>query len=195
MDRQDLIKKEGNRLMLPMLHQSMEKLMKEYKMNEEIILGSLRNALEELYLEAGVQQLNAKKGNISYLGICYCLSSAYTGNYELRLDLYDKEFYLDESVCCVYWNPDFIVSHLNKDIAYFRRTIRQRIPRVRTYEEQQFIVGYMRNYMYIVLEFLKQKMPGVLDQIEMNTIKVAKQLQIFFGEYMGKCTTVCLYSA
>lgn len=195
MDRQDLIKEEGNRFMLPVLHQSMEALMKEYKMNEETILGSFRTALEELYLEAGVQQSNEKKGTIFYMGICYCLSSAYTGNYELRLDLYDGEFYLDENACCVYWNPDFIVSHLNKDIAYFRRVIRQKIPRVKTYEEQQFIVGYMRNYMYIVLEFVKQKMPGVLQQIEMNTIKVANELQIFFGEYMGKCTTVYFYSA
>lgn len=195
MDRQDLIKEEGNRFMLPILHHSMETLMKKYKINEKIILESFQNALKELYLQAEVLQSHERKGSVSYLGICYCLSSVYTGNYELRLDLYDEEFYLDENVCCVYWNPDFIVSHLKEDISYFQRTIRQRVPRVKMYEEQTYVAGYMRNYMYVALEFLKQKMPIVLEQVEKDTIKMAKELHVFFGEYMGRCTTVYLYSA
>lgn len=193
MDRQHLIEEEGNRLMQPVLRQSMAALMREYKKNEAIILEAFRNAMKELFLTAGEQQLSGKKGALSYMGICYCLSSAYTGNYELRLDLYDRDFYLDENECCVYWDPNFFASYLEKDIAYFRKAIRQKLPRVRTYEEQQFITGYMRNYMYIVLEFLKQKMPDVLGQIRRDGIEISEELQIFFGEYMGRCAIVNFY--
>ncbi len=181
--------------MQPILYRSMAALMKEYKRNEETILKAFQNALEELYLTAGKMQSSGEKGTLSYLGICYCLSSAYTGNYGLRLDLYDKEFYLDETVCCVYWNPNFFVSHLEEDIACFRHVIKQKIPRVKAYEEQQFIVGYVRNYMYIVLEFLRQKMPNVLKKVKKDDLQVSEEFRIFFGEYMGKCTIINLYSA
>lgn len=190
MNRQHLIEEEGNRFMQPVLRQSMTALMKAYKTNEAMILEAFRNAVEELFLTAVEQQLNGKKGALSYMGICYCLSSIYTGNYELRLDLYDGDFYLDEGECCVYWDPSFFAPYLENDIAYFRKTIRQKVPRIRTYEEQQFIAGYMRNYMYIVLEFLKQKMPDVLGQIKKNSVEISGELQIFFGEYMGRCAIV-----
>lgn len=176
--------------MQPVLRSSMEVLMKDYKENEYIVLQNFQKTLEKLYRMAEEIQANGKKEALSYLGICYCLSSAYTGNYEFRLDVYDKEFYLDEKECCVYWKPDFINTYLERDVEYFRKAIKEKIPRVREYEERQFIVGYMRNYMYIVLEFLKQKLPEVLGRIKKDNVKISEDFKVFFGEYMGKCIIV-----
>lgn len=180
--------------MKPVLRSSMETLMKEYKENEEAILQNFQNVLEKLYRTAAEMQIGGSKGAVAYLGICYCLSSAYTGNYEFRLDMYDKEFYLDENESCVYWMPDFINTYLERDIAYFRKTIKEKVPRVKEYEERQFIIGYMRNYMYIVLEFLRQKLYGTLEKIEKGDIRTSEDFTVFFGEYMGKCTTVKMSS-
>lgn len=194
MDRQDLIKDEGNRLMQPVLRSSMQILMKEYKENEETILQTFQQTLEKLYQMAAEIQTKGKKEALSYLGISYCLSSAYTGNYEFRLDVYDKELYLDEIECCVYWKPDFIHTCLERDIAYFSKKIKEKIPRVREYEERQFIMAYMRNYMYIVLEFLRQKLPEVLERIKRDNVKISEDFKVFFGEYMGNCTIVKISS-
>lgn len=190
MDRQDVIKEEGNRFMQPVLRSSMEALMKEYKENEKIVLQTFQKTLERLYRIAAEIQATGEKGTLSYLGISYCLSSAYTGNYEFRLDVYGKELYLDEKECCVYWKPDFINTYLQRDVAYFRKTIKEKIPRIREYEERQFIMGYMKNYMYIVLEFLKQKLPEVMEGIKSDNVKISEDFKVFFGEYMGKCTLV-----
>lgn len=193
MDRRDLIKEEGNRFMQPVLHSSMAALMEEYKKNEKEILQGFQNTLEKLYLTAAEMQMNRGKEALSFMGICYCLSSAYTGNYEFRLDVYDKAFYLDENECCVYWKPDFINTYLERDIAFFRKTIKKKVPKVREYEEQQFVIGYMRNYMYIVLEFLRQRLPEVLGRIKREDVKISEDFKVFFGEYMGKCTIIAEY--
>ncbi len=190
MDRQELIKKTGNELMEPILYHSITTLLQEYKKDEEKILRTFQDVLEELYLKAKEMQLSGKKDSFSYLGVCYCLSSVYTGNYEIRLDLYNEEFYLDESECCVYWKPDFIMSFFIKDIKHFEKAIKQKIPQVKTYEEQQFMTGYMRNYMYVLLEFLRQKMPNVLQQMQEHGLRISQGFQVFFGEYMGKCTVI-----
>lgn len=186
MDRQELIKNTGNQFMEPVLYQSFTALLQAYKRDEERIFGAFQNALEELYSKAKEMQLSGKKDSLSSLGICYCLSSVYTGNYEVRLDVYNEEFYLDESECCVYWEPDFIVSYLVEDMEYFRKVIKQKISQIKIYEEQQFLTGYMRNYMYALLEFLRQEMPNVPEQMQKRGIQVAEEFQVFFGEYMGK---------
>ncbi len=176
--------------MKPILYQSIEELLQAYKKDEEIILGTFQNALEELYFKAKEMQFIGKKDSLSSLGVCYCLSSVYTGNYEVRIDLYNEEFYLDESECCVYWEPDFIVSYLVKDMEYFRKTIKQKIPQIKIYEEQQFMTGYMRNYMYVLLEFLRQKMPNASEQMHKHGIRISEDFQVFFGEYMGRYVVI-----
>lgn len=176
--------------MKPILYQSIEELLQAYKKDEEIILGTFQNALEELYFKAKEMQFIGKKDSLSSLGVCYCLSSVYTGNYEVRIDLYNEEFYLDESECCVYWKPDFIVSYLVKDMEYFRKTIKQKIPQIKIYEEQQFMTGYMRNYMYVLLEFLRQKMPNASEQMHKHGIRISEDFQVFFGEYMGRYVVI-----
>lgn len=186
MNRQDLIRTEAARLMEPVFQRSITSLLDYYSRNKVEIRYSLQTALEDLYRRAGEMQAAGEKDTIAWLGACYCLSSTYTGNYEIRLDLYNSESYLDEQMCCVYWNPSFITSYLQDDEAYFQKAIRQRVPRVKTYEEQRFLAKYMRSYMYILSEFLRQQMPDILGSMQKYGVQEADDFQIFFGEYMGK---------
>lgn len=185
MDRQDLFRTESAKLIEPIFQRSLAALLENYTQNKEEIRHSLQETLENLYCQAGEMQAAGEKGTIAWLGVCYCLSSIYTGNYEIRLDLYNKESYLDEKTCCVYWNPIFITSYLLEDKEAFRKAIRQKVPRVKTYEEQQFFAKYMRSYMYILSEFLRQQIPDVLASMQKHGVQETEDFQIFFGEYMG----------
>lgn len=191
MDREDQIRQEGDRLMEDFLKVNLPRLMFEYKQKESEHLEKFIEALRTLFDEGRRMQEAGDKNAVSYLAICYCKSSVFTGHYELKLDLYDTEFYLDEQECSVYWEPDFIFSFLEEDIKYFQKNISKRVPRIRTYEIQRYLMGYVNNYMYILSEFLRQKMPEVLEQVPVDGLETNGKLQVLFGEYMGKMK-VCL---
>lgn len=70
---------------------------------------------------------------------------------------------------------------------YFKKEIRFKIPQIKTYELQQFIDGYLLNYMYLLAQFFQQILPQVLDKTKTLFQEVAEEnMSVTFGEYMGK---------
>ena len=120
--------------MEPIFMGQLPELMKNYKDEETDILAGLEERLGEVFQKAQQMQKADRKGKICTMGISYLQSSVLTGNYELRIDLYDKEFYLDSAECCTYWNPAFITEYIQKDIKYFKYNIHGKVPQIRTYE-------------------------------------------------------------
>ena len=98
--------------MEPIFMGQLPELMKNYKDEETDILAGLEERLGEVFQKAQQMQKADRKGKICTMGISYLQSSVLTGNYELRIDLYDKEFYLDSAECCTYWNPAFITEYI-----------------------------------------------------------------------------------
>ena len=186
MDRKDEIRETGNRMMKQVLWDSLQELMADYKSREEIHLREFSDILQQLFALTAQRQREGTKGRACYLGICYCLSSVFTGNYEMKLDIYDKEMYLDENECCLYWRPGFIFDYYQRDMEYFRKNIGKEVPRVRTYEIQQYGTGYLLNYMHILSEFLHQKLPEVMEKISPEELQTDGKLQFFFGKYMDR---------
>ncbi len=52
-----------------------------------------------------------------------------------------------------------------KDIKYFKYNIHGKVPQIRTYEIQEFMDGYIINYLYLLAQFLEQIMPQILCKI------------------------------
>lgn len=186
MDRQQMILEKGRQMMEPIFQDSMEQMMKEYKLRENEILNELCGKVAGLFELAKKMQEEGARDPITDLGICYLLSSNLTGNYELRLDLYDRDFYLDEEECCTYWEPEFLTTYLKKDREYFKKEIRKQIPQIKTYEMQDFLDLYRNNYMYILLQFFQQMLPEIFKRIEKKSEGITtEEFRVIFGEYMG----------
>ena len=173
--------------MEPIFMGQLPELMKNYKDGETEILTGLEEKLQEVFQKAQQMQKADKKGKICTMGISYLQNSVLTGSYELRIDLYDKEFYLDSAECCTYWKPEFVTGYLLQDVEYLKKEIRFKIPQIKTYELQQFIDGYLLNYMYLLAQFFQQILPQVLDKTKTLFQEVAEEnMSVTFGEYMGK---------
>lgn len=176
----------GNRLMKQVLWDSMQELMAGYKSREDTCLQELSGALQQLVDLTVRRQKEGTKGKVCYIGICYCRSSIFTNIHEMKLDAYGEEIYLDGEECSMYWEPGFIFNYYQRDMQYFRTLIRKVIPRVRTWEIQQYGEGYWMNYVYILSEFLRQKLPEAMGRISMEGLLKDEKLRVFFGEYMGR---------
>ena len=177
----------GKGMMEPIFMGQLPELMKNYKDGETEILTGLEEKLQVVFQKAQQMQKADRKGKICTMGISYLQSSVLTENYELRIDLYDKEFYLDSAECCTYWKPEFVTGYLLQDVEYLKKEIRFKIPQIKTYELQQFIDGYLLNYMYLLAQFFQQILPQVLDKTKTLFQEVAEEnMSVTFGEYMGK---------
>lgn len=186
-ERQQQIMEIGKGMMEPIFMGQLPELIKNYKDRETEILEELEEKLQEIFLKAQQMQNVNRKGKICTMGISFLQSSVLTGSYELRIDVYDKEFYLDSVECCTYWKPEFITGYLLKDAEYFKNRIRFKVSQIKTYEIQQFIDGYLLNYMYLLVQFFKQILPQVLERIKILFEEVVEEnLTVIFGEYMGK---------
>ena len=107
-------------MMEPRFMGQLPELMKNYKAEETEIIAGLQEKLQEVFQKAQQMQKVDRKGKICTMGVSYLQSSVLTGSYDLRIDLYDKEFYLDSAECCTYWKPAFITEYIQKDIKYFK---------------------------------------------------------------------------
>lgn len=173
--------------MEPIFMGQLPELMKNYKAEETEIIAGLQEKLQEVFQKAQQMQKVDRKGKICTMGISCLQSSVLTGCYELRIDLYDKEFYLDKAECCTYWKPEFITKYLLKDVEYFKNEIRFKVPQIKSYEIQQFIDGYLLNYMYLLVQFFQQILSQVLAKAKTLFQEVAEEnMNVIFGEYMGK---------
>lgn len=173
--------------MEPRFMGQLPELMKNYKDEETDILEGLEERIGEVFQKAQQMQNADRKGKICTMGISCLQSSVLTGSYEMRIDLYDKEFYLDKAECCTYWKPEFITKYLLKDVEYFKNEIRFKVPQIKSYEIQQFIDGYLLNYMYLLVQFFQQILPQVLAKAKTLFQEVAEEnMTVIFGEYMGK---------
>lgn len=186
MERADRIRDTGNHLMRTVLLNSLQDLMTQYKCGEKKYLEEFSGILQQLIDLTVKRQKEGTKGRVCCLGICYCRSSVFTDIHEMKLDTYGEEIYLDEEECSLFWKPDFIFDFYKRDMEYFRTNIRKEIPRVRTWEIQQYGTGYWINYIYILSEFLRQKLPDIMRGIFLEGLQTDGKLRIFFGEYMGR---------
>lgn len=173
--------------MEPVFMGQLPELIKNYKNDEKEILGSLEDKTQEVFQKAERMQKSGARGSICTMSISYLQCSTLTGNYELRIDLYDQDFYLDSAECCTYWKPEFITRYLLKDVEYFKNAIRFKVPQIKTYEMQQFIDGYILNYVYLLEQFFRQILPRILSKTKTLFQGVAENdMTVVFGEYMGK---------
>ena len=159
-ERQQQIMEIGKGMMEPRFMGQLPELMKNYK--AEGNRNNSRTARKTTGSISKAQQMQKvdRKGKICTMGVSYLQSSVLTGSYDLRIDLYDKEFYLDSAECCTYWKPAFITEYIQKDIKYFKYNIHGKVPQIRTYEIQEFMDGYIINYLYLLAQFLEQIMPA-----------------------------------
>lgn len=177
--------------MEPVFMKQLPELMENYKNNKKKILDELNEKVLELFKNAEQMQKEKTRSAVSVIAISFLQSSTLTGNYDLRMDLYDKDFYLDSKDCCTYWNPEFIAKYILKDVEYFRDTIRNKIPQIKTYEIQQFTDGYVLNYIYLMVQFFLQIFPQILDKVKMlSAAATSEDIKVIFGEFMGKGTII-----
>lgn len=181
MSRLEEIREEVEKLYEERFRKTCEVIQRELEDCWEELEKDIEKVLKELVMKADVMQKEGAKGEKKYLVISHLYSSFLAETYEYRMDILDKEMYMDMQEVCSYWTPYFLIPHIKKDYEYFEKNMKGKFIRLREYEIKEVERGYQFYYhslIYEIFSCLKKRIPMLAD------------FKVLFGEYMGKAYLV-----
>lgn len=186
MDRLQKIQSEGSKLMEPVLHNRLKEIQTYFSDNRDMIITDFKKSVEMLYSEAhSLQQMN-KKDPVQFFSISYLQRCIFTKKYEVRLDLYNKDFYLERCRTVQYWNMNFIFQFFEKDMEYFKKHIGAVIFHLKEYEEKEFALWYITHYYKIAELFFRDHITDIIHNKFSEALEKNEDFKVVFGGYMDE---------
>lgn len=155
----------------------------EYYANE--IWEELRSKINECLNHASVIQKQQNKGKLQYLVFSFLQCGVYLECLELRIELLDDCFYLDEEEAAVYYCPSFLQEEYVKDQNFLQKKAGEKFVRLQNYERVDLKREYSGFYQSILFRMIESLTEMILELIADYMIFVEEDFKIIFGEYMG----------
>ncbi len=96
--------------------------------------SELKSIIQRIAEDALSLQERGKKGNIKYLVFSFMLRSSYMERPELRIDMLDEGFYLDEREAAGYYFPGFLQEKYRQDLKYLYHKMGSKFVRIQKLE-------------------------------------------------------------
>jgi len=188
MERNLEIRSLGSRLLEPLLKENLVELQHYFLEHRMLILNDFQKSIEILCREAYELQLQEQNVPVMFFSISYLRHCVYTQKHEVRLDLYNEDFYFAPHKISQHWDMTFLFQFFEKDMEYFKNHIRvhYRPTRryLREYEEKEFALWYIRHYYKIAECFFRDQVSAILDNENFRLLEKTEDFLILYGGYM-----------
>lgn len=146
--------------------------------------------LKEVLAIGKRMQEEEDKGKIHYLIFSFLQYGSRNRRFEIRIDLLDQGFYLDERECSGYFHPEILQKKYIEDAAVLQQELSRRFIRLQKYEIQQIEVVYARHYQYICGLMLKSMSEHIMELLSQSELSTSDDVVFLYGEYMDKAVTL-----
>ena len=136
-----------------------------------------------LFQRAEELQQTGEKPEIHYVYISCLRSSLATRSYEMRLDLYDVDFWLDDNPVTAYMTIPYLFDFYEKDLLELKRLLKKEFIRFMPEELEPVTQAYSEYYFSLIMRILEDFYEEIIclgDQV----CKPGKT-EMYAGEYMG----------
>lgn len=148
------------------------------------IWGGLRCSINECLNHAGAMQQQQNKGKLQYLVFSFLQCGIYFERLELRIDLLDDSFYLDEQETATYYYPDFLQEKYVEDLNVLQKKAGEKFVRLQNYERIDIKREYSGFYQSILFRMIESLTEVILELITDYEVLAKEDFKIIFGEYM-----------
>lgn len=180
------IQSAGSKLMEPVLHNRLKEIQIYFLENRDTIIMNFKKSVEMICSEADCLQRIGKKEPIQFFSISYLQRCIFTKKYEVRLDLYNKDFYLDKCRIVQYWDMNFLFQFFEKDMIHFKKNIGAEIFQLKDYEEKEFALWYITHYYKIAELFFRVHITDIINNKFFQAIEKNENFKVVFGGYMDE---------
>ena len=135
-------------------------------------------------------QRQDKKGDIQYLSFSFLRYGIYLDRLELRMDVLDDGFYLDEREAAGYYCPIFLQDRYLRDLTYLYQKAEEKFIRMQEYELVKIKNKYTGFYKSILLKIVESLSELIVEEVEKSGVYITDDFKIIYGEYMDSATVV-----
>lgn len=138
-------------------------------------------SVSTLFKRAAALQEADEKDAISCLYINHLQSSVMTGTWEFRLDLYDKDFWMDDNPVTEYLTIPNMSGYFIQDMAVLEGLLKKQFIRLTADELDTIQMEYAHYYFSLGLQILKT----FVEPIHLFSVDIQKEAdwKIYYGEY------------
>ena len=142
--------------------------------------------LHNVVQQAQPLQEQQKKGEIQYVVFSYMNVSATFNEIEIRIDLLDKGFYLDQWECTEYYSSEILQKQYIEDVHLLYQEAEKRFIRLQIHELQELEFVYRKRYQTLCGLMLKSMADLIREAVKSSEILQSDNLQLLYGTYMDK---------
>lgn len=170
---------------------SSELLLKEYIKNKDIIDNEYLQVFNDLFLRCIAMQKEGKKEKIAVISIFYLRYSILTESYDIQLNLYDENFYLDNNNIYSLWKSPFFMKYYVDDIEFLKREAKHNIVGFNYEKLQDIRMEYGEVYGVLLEKYCREKVTDIITLPSYEGMDKSEHTIITFGNYMDK--GICIY--
>lgn len=155
------------------------------------ILASLQK-VGGILAEQGCRLQKSGKGPIKQIAISPLRSSLWLGRPALRIDLLDRDGWLDTRECAINWPVDFAFQTMAADAAYFRQVLRNKPFRWLEDDLTDCMMEYREQVFPWLRMVLRKKLKVLFQDIAWQELEWEEIAFVTFGEFMGRQAVLSL---
>ncbi|AOR25099.1 hypothetical protein [Clostridium taeniosporum] len=167
-----------------------EKIIERYKTNKESIKERLTSKFNSICTEAILLQEKELKGEISSIYFSMLRTKILENKGQWRIDLYDKNWFLDKEECSINIDLDFIYESL---FNHMKELSDKKKEYGRTIKEKDIEIIKLREantYHCFALYIIRDMLKSFLECTAYKKMKKTEDIVIMGGEYMDAAITI-----
>ena len=173
------------------MQKNFEEIIQKFEADPLIYVRGLLDGLKETFEKTVELQEQGNKKEVAYIAFSLLYSKILQKKNGLRIDVLDKDAYLDAEEVSFFWEPKEIFDYVDVDINYVVKYLSSSYVSLKEYEILELYNSYLLNY-YQLLEILLYKIvPCIKDMKSYQHLKKEPEVKVVVGEYMDKFHCIC----
>lgn len=186
MNREEAIQDFMERYVIDRWQDEILAIDERYAKNKASIEKELTDAFVKVCHQAQLLQQQQRKGSIHYIYFSFLRTSILENKSIYRIDFYDENWFLDNEECCGHWDVDFIYHSLFQHMRELEEKRKAYARKVTAMDIEHFKLFEAFKYNMLVIEFIREQLPALLEQEAFKGVKCSEELHILAGEYMDQ---------
>lgn len=182
-NRSKAITEFGNKLLELPFSEHLIEIKKDLSRPDSLIIHGLLEQCDRLFQKAAERQKNGDNEPFAVLMFAVVKSYDLLLDPQIKVILYNKDFYLDENPIWFVWKEKIIYNFALEDVKLFEKKAPQKFVNLKYSEIETFFLDYLNQYHTAVYIILLQIVKRILAVKSFETISITNDFMVGFGEF------------
>lgn len=166
------------------LEKSIQQIKTELEKNGRQIKEGLLSCTDRLFQKCICQQQEGIKQPIRYIHFFYLNLSVITGKYDIQMNAFSEQSYMDRTETMELWNPKFIMDFYEKDMKDMEKEAKSQILRFGYSQMMEVKARNFIRYAMVAGQYLMNAAGDIASLSSFQEMEKEEGLQMVFGGYM-----------